>query len=126
MGLDQYAYSVSAGTKLDENTDTISLMDWRKHNRLQGYMEELAIDKGILKEDETFNCKPLKLTKEDIDDLEEVILGKKLPETGGFFFGGDSYTSEYEEYIMPNDLKFIEKAREALDAGQDVYYDSWW
>ena len=140
MGLDQYAYSVNAGTKLDENTDTISLMDWRKHNRLQGYMEELAIDKGILKEDETFNCKPLKLTKEDIDDLEEVILGKKLLETGGFFFGGDSYETEkgtyadtkkkyvwtYDKDMMPNDLKFIEKAREALADGQDVYYDSWW
>ena len=140
MGLDQYAYSVSKGEDPKENAESTTLMDWRKHNRLQGYMEELAMDKGVIKPDETFNCKPVQLTEEDIDDLEQVIIDKELPDTGGFFFGPDSYETEkgtyadtkkkyvwtYDKDMMPNDLKFIEKARKALADGQDVYYDSWW
>ena len=141
MGLDQYAYSISKGEDpREDHDDRINLMDWRKHNRLQGYMEELAIDKGVIKPDETFNCEPVQLTEKDIDDLEQVIIDKKLPETGGFFFGGDSYETEkgtyadtkkkyvwtYDKDMMPDDLKFIEKAREALARGEDVYYDSWW
>ena len=140
MGLDQYAYSVSKGEDPKEDVGSTTLMDWRKHNRLQGYMEELALDKGVIKESETFNCKPVQLTVEDIDDLEQAIIDKELPDTGGFFFGPDSYETEkgtyvgtkkkyiwtYDKDMMPNDLKFIEKAREALADGQDVYYDSWW
>ena len=40
MGLDMYAYA------LDENGEEESLADWRKHNRLHGWMEELWEEKG--------------------------------------------------------------------------------
>jgi hypothetical protein len=39
----------------------------------------------------------------------------------GFFFG-DNSDEDYRE----NDLEFIRKAREALDAGLIVEYSSWW
>jgi hypothetical protein len=56
-----------------------------------------------------------------LDNLEKSITSKTLPETAGFFFGSDS-----DEYYKENDLEFIRKAREALDAGLHVEYNSWW
>jgi len=133
MGLDQYAYSIPSGIELyGEKSDDRrkQIGTWRKHNRLQGYMEQLAIDKGIIKEGDVFNTTPVKLSLKDIDDLEHSIQNRLLPETGGFFFGIDSYESEgewsYENLDLPKDMSFIEKAREALNAGYDVYYDCWW
>jgi hypothetical protein len=49
------------------------------------------------------------------------VNSKELPETGGFFFGDDS-----DDYYKEQDLEFIQKAREALDAGLTVEYSSWW
>ena len=40
MGLDMYAYAK------DENGEEEHLAEWRKHNRLHGWMEELWHDKG--------------------------------------------------------------------------------
>ena len=133
MGLDQYAYAESKG-------EQISLADWRKHNRLQGWMEELWIEKGrpnALTEDNPmgdFNCIPLRLTSEDIDDLEEAINNFDLPETGGFFFGSDSYFWEDEngqqypenEYFYKQaDLDFIRSARKHLEKGDKIFYSCW-
>ena len=43
MGLDMYAYAK------DENGEDEHLADWRKHNRLHGWMEELWEDDGTAK-----------------------------------------------------------------------------
>ena len=43
MGLDQYAYKRDADEDEDGN---ITIAEWRKHNRLQGWMEDLWEDKG--------------------------------------------------------------------------------
>ena len=40
MGLDMYAYAKNS------NGEEESLADWRKHNRLHGWMEDLWEDKG--------------------------------------------------------------------------------
>jgi len=123
MGLDQYAYSIdSEGNKRE-------IAYWRKHPNLQGWMESLWQIKGCPNNHEdsdpmglsNFNCIPLELDDEDIDCLENAIVGKKLPETGGFFFGDDS-----DDYYREQDLEFVNKARLALDSGDKVYYDSWW
>lgn len=123
MGLDQYAYCV------DNNGEREELAYWRKHPNLQGWMENLWEEKGRpgLTEGNSgdilgdFNCIPVELTREDLDSLETAILNNKLPSTGGFFFGDNS-----DEYYREQDLDFIKKAREALDAGLPVMYDSWW
>ena len=83
MGLDQYAYAKPS----EDSEEQTELAYWRKHNRLQGWMEELYTRKGGMKE---FNCVDLEMTEEDINDLENAIDNKSLPETGGFFFGNDS------------------------------------
>jgi len=120
MGLDQYALVVDDNSK-DEKGEEI--MYWRKHNRLQGWMEDLWRRKtGDTGE---FNCDDVDITEQDLDDLEKAIENDELPETGGFFFGPDSYENyecEYKEY----DLEFIQKARLALAKGKKVVYTSWW
>ena len=118
MGLDQNAYKVSQDGEREE------LAYWRKHNRLQGWMEQRYTVKGGMKE---FNCVDLELTEEDINDLETAIDSRALPQTGGFFFGEDSY-SEYdgEWGDKEDDRKFIELAKEALDDGWRIVYSCWW
>ena len=123
MGLDQYAYK-----RLPEETseENVELAYWRKHNRLHGWMEELWDHNGRPDEEVgEFNCIELEITLEDLDQLEADINDKSLPETGGFFFGNDSY-EEYEEYYKETDLQFIEDARRAIQEGKKVYYNSWW
>lgn len=79
--------------------------------------ENLYYEKGGT---ETFNCRPVLLTPEDLDRLEADIRSTALPETTGFFFGKTD-GSERDE-----DLAFIAKARAAMAEGFTVYYDSWW
>ena len=123
MGLDQFAYTVNNNGEKEE------IAYWRKHPNLQGWMENLWESKGRpnAHKDENqiglseFNCVPVELTREDLDNLEEDITNNNLPLTGGFFFGENS-----DDYYKEQDLEFIRKAREALDAGITVMYDSWW
>ena len=140
MGLDMYAYAVFQGGERDGEEE--SLADWRKHNRLHGWMEELWEDKGRpfdgkLEENPMgdFNCVPVELTLEDLEVLEADINEKVLPETGGFFFGDDSFDWEDDDgnkpkegdyYYKKTDLQFIEDARKAIKEGKKVYYNSWW
>ena len=128
MGLDQYAYKVKSDYDQDSKTTTIKKTEiayWRKHNRLHGWMEDLFCSKGG---NGTFNCQEVEVTVEDLDELEAAITKMDFPETGGFFFGGDSYERyEDEAYgYKKDDMAFIEAAREAIKDGFRVVYDSWW
>jgi hypothetical protein len=141
MGLDMYAYAIVQGGERDGEEE--SLADWRKHNRLHGWMEELWEDKGRPNHEEhldkspmgDFNCVPLELTSNDLDVLEADINDKTMPDTGGFFFGDDSFGWEKEDgksyegndyFHKETDLKFIGDACKAIKEGKKVYYNSWW
>lgn len=123
MGLDQFAYAI------DNTGEKVELAYWRKYPNLQGWMENLWESKGRPNANEDkdsmgmsdFNCVPLELTKEDLDNLERDITNATLPDTVGFFFGSNS-----DDHYQRQDLDFIEKARDALDSGLTVVYDSWW
>jgi hypothetical protein len=104
------------------NTSVQEIAYWRKHNRLHGWMEELWRKKG---NEGVFNTEELLLELIDIVNLEKAILKNELPMTEGFFFGGDSY-EDYEEHYMTDDLKFVKEARQAINEGDDVIYNSWW
>ena len=125
MGLDMYAYRRG---KCQSKKEMTQIAEWRKHNRLHGYMTELWIQKGLAKGEvrrgQDFNCVDLRLKKSDIKKLSKIIIGKKLPETEGFFFGGDSY--EYYSHYLEEDLRFLSEARKAIDNGDKIYYSSWW
>jgi len=87
-------------------------------------MEERYANKGGKEE---FNCVDLELTEEDINDLETAIEDRELPETGGFFFGNDSYSDYEGEYgYKETDVDFIKKARQILESGNRVVYSCWW
>jgi hypothetical protein len=132
MGLDMYAFTVDAKDAGDNVVDLetnygtdnelakTELFYWRKFNALHGWMEDLYRIKGGTKE--SFNCTTVRLDAVDLDRLEMDTGNNKLVPINGFFFGAQT--------IYPEDLEsvaiFIAKAREALEDGNAVYYDSWW
>lgn len=121
MGLDMYAHTLDASpaTPVDFDVEHYGeLHYWRKHPNLHGWMERLYREKGG--RNASFNCVNLLLTLDDLDRLEADVRARKLPPTSGFFFGA-SDGSEIED-----DLRFIAKAREAIEDGLTVYYSSWW
>ena len=119
MGLDQWAKA----HKPDNDEDVRELAYWRKHPNLEGWMANLWRSRegcpgGV------FNCQRLYLLEDDLNALENAVLraGEDcLPETSGFFFGESA-----DEYYKEKDLQFIASARDALAAGDKVYYSSWW
>jgi hypothetical protein len=129
MGLDQYA--VASKEDLRERPECAGTASeiayWRKHNRLQGYMEDLYRERHMEDSNKPFNCVYLELMPSDIDELEGVIKEALLPETSGFFFGPDSYRDpEHLKYLVEADLHFIRRARCAFEDGFRVWYYSWW
>ena len=119
MGLDQYAYKKNGN-------EQVEIAYWRKHNALQGWMENLWVELSRPNQndgDNCFNCVELQLEKEHLDRLERDVLNGELPETTGFFFGSD--TSQ-DDYYKQKTLEFISEAREAIANGENVYYNSWW
>ena len=102
----------------NEWDDTIELAEWRKHPNLQGWMENLWYEKGGEGE---FNCVDLELTLENLDALEATLDEEELPETAGFFFGGNA-----DDHYAEADREFIVQARAALKQGYKVFYSSWW
>lgn len=125
MGLDMYAMTapqdaITHDVDFDCNalSETSELHYWRKHPNLHGWMADLYFAKGG--KSEVFNCVPVRLTLDDLVQLEAAIKSGELPPTSGFFFG-QSDGSESED-----DLSFVSKAREAIEEGRAVYYDSWW
>ena len=123
MGLDQYATARKGEPQQDAEgytyyEDTMELAYWRKHPNLQGWMEDLYLEKGGEGE---FNCQDVELTLEDLDALEATLDEEALPETVGFFFGTDS-----SDHYAETDREFIREARAAIKQGYTVVYSSWW
>lgn len=127
MGLDMYAYEVSPSMivddfkfKEDKFTKAIELKYWRKNRHLHNWMEALYRKKGGT--DTDFNCIPLRLTLEDLNDLEKDILSENLDGKSGFFFGN----RDYDEFCKDDDISFVYEAKRAIATGSAVYYNSWW
>ena len=136
MGLDMYAYvaakagaqaEFSEGAHWDKEkgamvnpnaTEPREIAYWRKHPNLHGWMQRLWESKGNSGE---FNGDELELTWEDLDQLEQDIRNKKLPDTSGFFFGRNA-DDEYRE----DDLKFVREAKAEAFLGLKVFYNSSW
>lgn len=135
MGLDMYAYARPPRKRNRDND--ISIVEWRKHNRLQGWMQQLWESKGCpnANEDGDFNSVEMELTAEDINALEDDILTMTMPESNGFFWGSDSFFWTDEEgkdypensyYYLERDLEFVTDARKMLDKKHRVFYSCWY
>ena len=135
MGLDMYAYARPPRKRNSDND--IEIGEWRKHNRLQGWMQQLWESKGCpnASEDGDFNSVEMELTEEDINALEDDILTMTMPESNGFFWGSDSFFwtdeegNDYPEnsyYYLERDLEFVTDARKMLDKKHRIFYSCWY
>jgi len=132
MGLDQYAYVASKAQTDWDDTSRQEIAYWRKHPNLQGWMEQLWIDKGrpslygVGQENEydaTFNGVEVELTWDDVDQLERDIKAGVVSNLGttGFFFGNPS-----DDYYYEHDLEFCVNAKAELFLKRKVFYNSSW
>ena len=113
MGLDQEAY-----TK-DNDGECNTIQDWRKHNALDGWMQSLWTIKGGTGE---WNCAEVELNAHDIEQLVALVVNDELPETMGFFYGGDSRKCPCRK---EQTISFIKEAYKLLSKGERVYYSAW-
>ena len=122
MGLDQYAY-----LKTPESGDEgeVPAFVWRKHSKLQTFMETLYVARTGLSASD-LNCGELILAPEDIDRLEQAVTDGTLPQCDGGFFYGHQFQDEQAQDYRAYDLDFCAWARAEMQAGSTVVYSCWW
>ena len=121
MGLDQYAW---VGRKPSTEHEDPEDFYWRKHSRLQQFMEDLWREKGCEGE---LNCNNLDLTEADLLALQDAV-GKGYSDhfcEGGFFWGHQFQEEAVQEY-KDEDTLFVTAALEAVREGKPVVYSCWW
>ena len=62
-----------------------------------------------------WNCAEVELNAHDIEQLEALVVNDELPETHGFFYGGDSRECPYRKQET---LDFIKEAGKLLSKGR--------
>lgn len=126
MGLDAWVHYVPEdGLATDQETDVVlseeglekghlnfpclkeELYYWRKNHSLHDWMGNLYNSKGGT--DPMFNCNNVRITLEDLDELEKHVMCGNLDK-------------DWED----EDVLFIIKAREKIQDGYALFYDSWW
>lgn len=124
MGLDQYAYLRERNQMPDDADESGESFYWRKHARLQTFMEKQY---NKLNTEDVFNCVELKLNEEQLLELQEAINTKYYDHfcDGGFFYGHQFQEESVEEY-REYDKKFVDQALAHIKAGGDVIYLCSW
>ena len=117
MGLDQYAFTADR----NQNPEFY----WRKHAKLQEFMEQLWINRTGQGAD-ALNCNKLELQAEDITTLQAMIERNELPDSPGGFFYGHQFQEESASEYRDRDLEFCQWARAILRTRQKVFYSCWW
>jgi len=125
MGLDMFLWRVKAEDAIGDfeiakGSDgrfniQAEMAYWRKHYDLHQWMENLYRAKGGTAE--SFNLIQLRLTMADLNILELDIKADTMPSSSPF---------PYDEETKQADLAVIASARETINDGYAVYYDSWW
>jgi len=116
MGLDQYA-------TFREKTGEADFY-WRKHSRLQEFMEDIWYNK--LGRADEFNCKELVLTKEMLQELLDALEKNNLPKSDGGFFYGHEFQDESAKEYHNQDIKFCKEGLKAIEDGMEVVYECWY
>lgn len=133
MGLDQYAFinpREEQRTDSDGNTVTAKVAEkdfyWRKHSRLQTFMEKLWVDKTG-KDAGDLNCEDMELSLVDIRLLWNAVQnGYADYHCDGGFFYGHQHQDESTKMYLEDDLAFVSAAEAAIADGQKVVYRCWW
>ena len=117
MGLDCYVLVKEEEEEEAENETREELWYGRKENEIHGWMQQHS---GIPAKE--FNCEPLPLTPELMDQFEQDLQQGKLQYTPGFFFGGPGTPDQINQAAV----ELINATRKALLEGKAPYYFSWW
>jgi hypothetical protein len=149
MGLDQYAgtmrtktyeYKTPEGEKKIDEYQMAGPFEWRKHARLQEFMNKLYMERNNIEHKwesddlqsgevvwNPISWNQIELSEEDIDRLEKAIKNHYSGYfcDGGFFWGHEIQESQ-AEYYKEKDLEFVEFAKEALADGETVIYECSW
>lgn len=125
MGLDMYAYFVEMKDAISDTDCNLAYWQvenfyWRKNYHLHNWMEKLWETKTGNTNCENFNCEKIRLYENDIDELEKAIKTWEIDDSEPFSF------SKYTSNMKKHDLHFCREAKEAIEDGYAVYYDSWW
>lgn len=121
MGLDQNAWLK------DKEGKEVGEFYWRKHSRLQEFMQKLWMEKTGETDEGKFNCQELVLSVEDLDKLKEsVSKGYADHFCEGGFFWGHQYQESQAEYYKEQDIEFADGARRCIERGGSVIYECWY
>lgn len=121
MGLDQYGFVRQKDHAQEQE------FYWRKHSRLQEFMQALWADTVHGEDGEEFNCQKLTLSVDDIQDLQNQIAKgyADYVSEGGFFWGHEWQQQATEDYAQ-QDEEFVAAALAALEQGGQVEYSCWY
>lgn len=120
MGLDAYFIEAESCEDLKEEGKHNEIAYFRKHSDLQGWMCELWESKGNNPDEEDFNCIPLELSVEDIDNLQAYAEGKDQKKHSGFFWGS-SCQEDWEKTVS-----ICPKLKNSINEGKKVFYYCWY
>lgn len=137
MGLDQNAYITRKSLEeirnspkdengyIDLDRFTVEEFYWRKHAKLQEFMELLWERRGNSRD--TFNCELMELTQDEVLELLAMVSGDSLPESPGGFFYGHQFQDESSRHYREEDIAFCHKAYRAMkEHGYSVIYSCWY
>ena len=131
MGLDQYANVRNKNINFDKvySDDYKPQRDgfvWRKHSRLQTFMQGKYFDKNPNAEDFNGNDQ-LILDKKIIEELrQEIKSGYRSSFCEGGFFWGHQFQEEAVREYQKQDLEFCDWVLTELDKGNQVVYSCSW
>lgn len=121
MGLDQYGF-----VRQKDHAQAVEFY-WRKHSRLQEFMQALWADTVHGEDAEDFNCRELTLTKDDLQDLQgQIAKGYEDYVSQGRFFWGHEWQDQAVENYADQDAEFVQAALDALEQGGQVAYSCWY
>tara|TARA_R100001510_G_scaffold54672_1_gene57649 strand:+ start:1004 stop:1441 length:438 start_codon:yes stop_codon:yes gene_type:complete len=145
MGLDAYAGFQEPQPENVKPLNDDALYDtleggdfyWRKHSRLQQYMqnlwrartfgEEQARNMGGLHMDGKHDlAEVIFLERNDIEKLQTLVETDNLPFCPDGFFWGHQFQEEAMSEYKEQDIKFCKQALQWLDEGKRVWYDCSW
>jgi hypothetical protein len=121
MGLDQYGF-----VRQKDHAQAVEFY-WRKHSRLQEFMQALWADTVDGEDGEEFNCRELTLTKDDLQDLQgQIAKGYEDYVSRGGFFWGHQWQDQAVDHYAQQDAEFVAAALDALEQGGQVEYSCWY
>lgn len=124
MGLDQYAFLRERNQMPDDAEELGESFYWRKHARLQEFMESQWKSQG---NEGDFNMQDLSLSEQQLLDLKHQIENSYFDcfSEGGYFWGHQFQEQSCQEY-KEQDLQFVKQALAHLETGGDVVYRCWY